>query len=103
MIGCVIIVLYIEFIVFVGISDWYLKVIVGWKFCCLDLVVYVVIFWLIVIVIFYISCKYIWYLYIKKFVIVENNVIWKFWLDFEIFDFIISIWLYVIVFFFFNE
>lgn len=71
MTGCVTIVLHTESIASVGISDRYLKVSVGCKFCCLDLVVYVVTSWSMAIVISYTSCKHIRHSYIKKFVIVE--------------------------------
>lgn len=74
MTGYVTIVLHTESIASVasvGISDRYLKVTVGCKFCCLDLVVYVVTSWSMAIVISYTSCKHIWHSYIKKFVIVE--------------------------------
>lgn len=103
MTGCVTIVLHTESIASVGISDRYLKVTVGCKFCCLDLVVYVVTSWSMAIVISYTSCKHIWHSYIKKFVIVENNVIWKFWSDSEISDFTISTWLHVTAPFLLNE
>lgn len=51
-------------------SDWYLKVMVGCKFCCLDLVVYVVTSCSVAIVISCTSCS-IHHSYIKKFDIVE--------------------------------
>lgn len=103
MTGYVTIVLHTESIASVGISDRYSKVTVGWKFCCLDLVVYVVTSWSIAIVISYTSCKHIWHSYIKKFVIVEMLYESFGHADSEISDFTISTWLHVTAPFLLNE